>query len=222
MAAEGITLMAETWQEWVRRNAPFYGLIVTSGYRTPEHNRAIGGAPGSRHTTGGYQNPGAIDVAGPADRLKEFFDVVRDRFEGGLAELFLNLPGDAWEAIKGNRPLARNPERGRPAHLHISIAAPAEGIPEENRGAAARRAVRVLRPSGEPGDSGYAPPAGRERKMCVGTLAGAVEAARLSIPGQKPNPDVQGEFCLYWSDLIVYTAATLMVLIGATSMFRAK
>jgi hypothetical protein len=42
-----------------------YGLSVSSGYRTPEHNAAVGGVPNSLHTHGSASNPGAIDLVGP-------------------------------------------------------------------------------------------------------------------------------------------------------------
>jgi hypothetical protein len=43
-----------------------YGLTTTSSYRTPAHNRAVGGVPNSRHTHGSMSNPGAMDFLPPS------------------------------------------------------------------------------------------------------------------------------------------------------------
>ncbi len=39
-------------------------LKINSGYRTPAHNKAVGGVPGSDHTKGTPSNPGAVDLGG--------------------------------------------------------------------------------------------------------------------------------------------------------------
>lgn len=40
------------------------GLRYNSGYRTPEHNREVGGVEGSWHTKGNANQPGAVDLGG--------------------------------------------------------------------------------------------------------------------------------------------------------------
>ena len=40
-------------------------FVITSGFRTPEHNRRVGGVPGSAHTKGL-----AADIAAPDSRAK--------------------------------------------------------------------------------------------------------------------------------------------------------
>lgn len=51
------------------RVASKFGLHITSGYRTPEHNAAVGGVPNSDHTHGSPGNPGAIDLVGPVPAM---------------------------------------------------------------------------------------------------------------------------------------------------------
>lgn len=42
------------------------GSTVSSGYRTPAHNAAVGGVPNSWHTVGSPDAPGALDIVPPA------------------------------------------------------------------------------------------------------------------------------------------------------------
>jgi hypothetical protein len=51
------------------RVARMFGLSITSGYRSPAHNAAVGGVPNSLHTHGSPANPGAVDLVGP--RMQE-------------------------------------------------------------------------------------------------------------------------------------------------------
>ncbi len=43
-----------------------FGLSISSSYRDPAHNAAVGGVAGSLHTHGSSQNPGAIDFVPPS------------------------------------------------------------------------------------------------------------------------------------------------------------
>src|SRR6266508_2290344 len=103
-----------SWQEDVRVEARRRGLTISSGYRSTEHNREIGGAVGSYHTKGNVKLPGAFDVIGVAGTLREFFNYIKDAFKNRINELYLNIPGGTSEAIKRNKPLSGNPEVGRP------------------------------------------------------------------------------------------------------------
>ena len=42
-----------------------------SGWRSVEHNAAVGGVPNSKHTHGNTGNPGAIDAVGSAGAMNE-------------------------------------------------------------------------------------------------------------------------------------------------------
>lgn len=46
-----------------------FGLSMSSGYRSPQHNAAVGGVPNSLHTHGSPGNPGAIDLVGPVGAM---------------------------------------------------------------------------------------------------------------------------------------------------------
>ncbi len=59
-------------------------IIVTSGYRSPEHNRAVKGAPNSRHTTGE-----AADIVAPGVSLQELAKAAEKFFgDGGIGSSY--------------------------------------------------------------------------------------------------------------------------------------
>jgi Peptidase M15 len=110
------------WQTRVRELAAEMGLAITSGYRTPAHNRAIGGAEGSYHTRGSEAWPGALDIGGDRALLVDFCHAVESEYAGRIHELFLNLHHpDHWYAVKENVHLTHNPEAGHAQHCHVAL-----------------------------------------------------------------------------------------------------
>jgi len=144
-------------------------------------------------------------VGGSADQLKALFDQIKVMFAGRIRELYLNLPGGQSEDIRNNMTIGRNPEAGRPQHLHIALGdytdrtysgPPAAQIPAENRGGAALKVAPAT------------------------TGAGAVECERYwKLPQVIPfvDPSVH---C--WSDTIVYGASVFLIVGGAWLMFSAS
>lgn len=63
MASGGV--VGSHW-DWARGFAKRYGLRITSSYRSPSHNRAVGGVEGSWHTRGSASNPEAFDFVPPS------------------------------------------------------------------------------------------------------------------------------------------------------------
>lgn len=192
-----------TWQEYVKERAAELGLTVTSGYRSPEHNAEIGGAPNSNHTKGSTGNPGAIDVAGPANALRDFFNDLMAEFKGRINELYLNIPGGHSVAVRHNAALPDgvNPERGRPQHLHIAIgggSSPAGGIPLANRGDKALAAT---------GDC--------SRRFCLPNLAG-IAFDLNPLKGDAARP---ADHCICWSDVWFYGGGTALAILGAILLF---
>ena len=197
--------MPETeWQDYVRDEAKRRGLTVTSGYRSPAHNAAIGGAAGSHHTEGTIRLPGAIDVAGNAVALRAFFDDIKSKFVGRIRELYLNTKD--WEAIKNNAPLARNPEAGRAQHLHISLPAeggsPASGIPPQNRGDKALAAL---------GEGGTA--------FCWPNLPGLMYDLKPIKGKDEVRPE---DHCVQWSDIWFYGAGAAVSALGLILLFASS
>ena len=191
------------WQDYVRSKAEALGLDVSSGYRTPEDQRRLGSSPTSYHTRGTREHPGALDIAGSADKLKHLFDEVKAMFQGRINELFLNLPSGTSEAIKNNAALGRNPEAGRPQHLHIAIngVAPAYGIPAENRGEKALAAAP---------DANVC-----ARSVCPPDVRGWIDGAL----GREVKPQTN---CLCWSDVWMYGTALTLILGGSWMLFLSR
>jgi hypothetical protein len=59
-----------------------FGLRVSSGYRSPKHNAAVGGVPGSLHTHGSASNPGAIDLVGSTGAMYKALAYARSHIKG--------------------------------------------------------------------------------------------------------------------------------------------
>lgn len=55
----------DTWA-WARAIAAKFGLTISSSYRTPARNRAVGGVPNSWHIRGSARRPEAFDFSGSA------------------------------------------------------------------------------------------------------------------------------------------------------------
>lgn len=190
-----------TWQEMIEQQARAVGATKTSGYRSPERERALGGPSSSYHTRGTPDAPGALDIGGTAQSLAALFDKIKEEFKGRINELYLNIPGGRSVAIKGNRYLSTNPEEGRPQHLHVAIGggpgaatgvpAPAEGIPAGNRGDKALAA---------------APADVCTRSLCFPTVASALGQAEPT--------------CHCWSDVWMYGVGLFVIIGGSWMVFR--
>ena len=195
--------MAEPWQDVVREEAARLGLPVTSGYRSVQRQRELHSSETSYHTRGTQAYPGALDIGGTADKLAELFRSIRQKFQGRINELYLNIPGGDSVAIKGNQYLRTNPEEGRPQHLHIAIGGdgmPASRIPAENRGEKALAAA--------PADVCV-------RQLCPPDIKGMIQGAL----GKEVKPQTN---CLCWSDVWMYGAAVGLILGGSWMVFLSR
>jgi len=78
-----------------------FGLSMSSGYRSPQHNAEIGGAPGSFHTHGSPSNPGATDSVGPMGKMKAYIAFAKKHVVGLKEAMVDNYAGQGWNAHLG-------------------------------------------------------------------------------------------------------------------------
>ena len=79
------------------------GVIrVTSGYRTPEYNKQIGGSPTSQHCKGE-----AVDIQPSNKSIQEVFEIIKKEFDFDQVILEKNNSGAEWIHVSyktvGNR-----------------------------------------------------------------------------------------------------------------------
>ena len=107
-------------RENVRAKARKYGLIVSSGQRSPARNAAVGGAPQSAHLTGD-----AEDYVGAPGNMRAFARDVAANDAGNLSELYHGAI-----AIKNGRRV-----RGIGGHqTHVHVAWPRMPQPQNPKG----------------------------------------------------------------------------------------
>jgi len=64
--------------------AEFGPVRVISGFRTPEHNRSVGGAPHSYHVYAAERPGAAADVSAARGTSRQWYDFLDRRGPGGL------------------------------------------------------------------------------------------------------------------------------------------
>ena len=109
VAIENLTNICENWLEALRQaQGPSEGIIINSGYRSPEVNKRVGGAPTSNHLTGCAVD---IHVTGfeQAIRYASILLDISDGTKRDYDELFIekSSSGNHWIHFavrpKGNR-----------------------------------------------------------------------------------------------------------------------
>ncbi|HVW18280.1 MAG TPA: D-Ala-D-Ala carboxypeptidase family metallohydrolase [Solirubrobacteraceae bacterium] len=108
----------ETSLDVARHIAALYRLRITSGYRTPAENAAVGGVEGSYHTRGTPENPGAVDMVGSIADMRRALDWARlhvpNLAEGIIHSVCLSDQARPWLVSDGG------------LHLHLAFAASAD------------------------------------------------------------------------------------------------
>jgi Transglycosylase SLT domain/Peptidase M15 len=77
-----------------------FGLSMSSGFRSVQHNAEVNGAPGSLHTHGSPANPGATDSVGPMARMRAYIAFAKQHV-AGLKEAMVDNVGNGWNAHLG-------------------------------------------------------------------------------------------------------------------------
>jgi hypothetical protein len=70
-----------------------FGLTMSSGFRSVQHNAEIGGAPGSLHTHGSPSNPGATDSVGPMGAMQSYIAFAKQHVAGLQEAMVDNYAG---------------------------------------------------------------------------------------------------------------------------------
>jgi TP901 family phage tail tape measure protein len=78
-----------------------FGLTMSSGYRSPQHNAEIGGAPGSLHTHGSSSNPGATDSVGSMGAMQAYIGFAKQHVAGIEEAMVDNYAGLGYNAHLG-------------------------------------------------------------------------------------------------------------------------
>lgn len=93
----------------LRKDAARFGLSVTSAGRTPERNRAVGGAKRSYHL-----NRQALDISGEPQKMREFTTHLSNTYGPNLAELFHD-PVGGWKQGKSIGAIGKHSD-----HVHVA------------------------------------------------------------------------------------------------------
>jgi len=70
-----------------------FGLSMSSGFRSVQHNAEIGGAPGSLHTHGSPDNPGATDSVGSMGAMQAYIGYAKQHVAGLQEAMVDNYAG---------------------------------------------------------------------------------------------------------------------------------
>jgi len=126
-------------QETLTREAQGYGLTLSSAKRTPAHNRAVGGRPGSMHVAGeGW------DFTGAPESMRAFTEHLRDTYGPNLAELYHD-PVGGW---RGGQSVGAIGKHSNHVHVAAMGSISPDALPDE--GAAPPAAPPVAPPPAAP------------------------------------------------------------------------
>ncbi len=112
---EPILPLGDNPADTVSQEAKRFGLTTTSGQRTVQHNKDVGGAANSNHLSGN-----AYDFAGDPQKMRQFTEYMRDAYGDNLSELYHD-PVGGYKAGKSIGPIGDHSD-------HVHVAWPGAGI----------------------------------------------------------------------------------------------